>query len=111
MAARSCGSPTAAPTAASPWNSRPPEAGKYALNLYYCTSWDYAIVQAWLDGEKLGEPLDNYSPSVAWRGKAALGTRTLAAGKHRLRLQCVGRNEQSKGYYMGLDAVELRRER
>lgn len=87
-----------------------PKAGDYEVNLYFCKSWDYAIVQAYLDDEKIGEPLDNYSPAVVAGGKVSFGTHTLTAGPHRLKLQSVGKNEQSKGYFMGLDAIELKRQ-
>jgi len=84
-----------------------PKAGKYELNAYYCTSWDYAIVQAFLDDQKVGAPADNYSQGVEWRGKYTLGTLDLTAGKHRLKLQSVGKNEKSKGYFIGVDALQL----
>ncbi|MBU0607798.1 MAG: DUF2961 domain-containing protein [Armatimonadetes bacterium] len=81
--------------------------GDYEVNLYFCTSWDYAIVQPYLDDVKIGDPLDNYTPSVVARGKSSFGVHHLTAGPHRLKLQSVGKNEQSKGYYMGLDAIQL----
>ena len=84
-----------------------PKAGKYELNVYYCTSWDYAIVQADLDGQKVAAPADNYSAGVEWRGQYTLGTFDLTAGKHRLKFQSVGKNEKSKGYFIGVDALQL----
>ena len=84
-----------------------PKTGKYELNVYYCTSWDYAIVQAYLDDQKLAAPADNYSAGVEWRGKYTLGTLDLTAGKHRLKLQSVGKSERSKGYFIGVDALQL----
>jgi hypothetical protein len=37
-----------------------------------------------------------------------VGSFKLAAGKHTLRLECVGRNPLSKGNFLGLDSVRLR---
>ncbi len=84
-----------------------PKAGKYELNVYYCTSWDYAIVQAYLDDQKIGERVDNYSAGVEWRGKLSYGVFDLTAGKHQIKFQSAGRNEKSKGYFIGIDALQL----
>jgi hypothetical protein len=66
-------------------------------------SWDYGIYRATLDGKKLAV-MDLYFPTVKptphrW------GKRKLTAGKHVLRLECVGKSKESKGYLLGFDAL------
>ena len=40
-------------------------------------------------------------------GSLELGTYDLAAGRHRLRVTSVGKNPSSKGFAIGLDAIDL----
>ena len=66
-------------------------------------SWDYGIYVAKLDGRQVAR-LDLFNPAttpVAQR----LGTHKLAAGKHLLRLECIGKANASKGYFLGFDAL------
>ena len=67
---------------------------------------DYGKYRARLDDKDLGV-VDLYNPAITptphrW------GVRTLAAGKHALRLECVGKAEASTGYYLGFDALVAR---
>lgn len=70
---------------------------------------DYGIVRFTLDGEPLGEPLDLYSyPEVRASGEVALGSRKLAAGKHRLSIAIDGANPSAlRAYMVGLDYLRL----
>jgi hypothetical protein len=71
-------------------------------------SYDFGIYRLWLDGEVLGGgELDFYSKNVELR-ELDLGDRMLAAGKHILKLECVGKSPASKGWKLGLDSVRLR---
>ena len=84
------------------------KAGRYKVVVRLTKSYDYAIVQFHLDGEKLGEPLDLYSPKPVSDDPIALGTRELAAGEHKLTLEIAGTNPKSKPRHMaGLDYVKL----
>lgn len=85
-----------------------PRAGNYSLQVKYTKSWDYAIVQASLDDQKLGEAVDTYAPSVAPAEPLTLGQMRLDMGKHILRFQAVDKNAESKGYLMGIDHVVVR---
>lgn len=84
-----------------------PAAGAYRLTWYASKSHDYAIYQAELDGKPLGEPVDLYAPQWEVAGAETAVPVDLTAGKHLLRFAPVGKNENSKGYYFGLDALTL----
>jgi len=82
-------------------------AGKYAIKGQLTKSADYAIVQLYLDDQKLGEPLDLYNPQVVPTGQLALGTMDLAAGEHRFTMEVIGKNQASAAYVVGIDYVKL----
>jgi hypothetical protein len=37
-----------------------------------------------------------------------LGRHTLTDGDHVLRFECVGRNKEAKGYFLGMDCLQAR---
>jgi len=82
-----------------------PRAGSYEIVVKYTKSWDYATVQALLDGKPLGPVTDTYSPTVVSADPLTLGKLNLTAGRHVLRFQAVGHNPESKGYLMGIDHI------
>jgi hypothetical protein len=82
-----------------------PQAGSYEFVTKYTKSWDYAQVQAFLDGNPLGQAVDTYAPNVFLGEPVTLGKLELSAGRHVLRFQAVGHNPESKGYLMGIDHV------
>lgn len=69
-------------------------------------SYDYGKWQVLLDGEKVGV-WDLYDPSTLVKDHK-LGFRTLEAGSHTLRFECAGKNPESTGYFLGVDAVVAR---
>jgi hypothetical protein len=85
-----------------------PRAGSYEFVTRYTRSWDYASIQAFLDGKPLGPVADTYAVSVAPGEPQSLGKLDLTAGRHILRFQAVGHNPESKGYLMGIDHVIVR---
>ena len=88
------------------------EAGSYALSATMTRAVDYAIVQLWLDGAKLGEPIDLYNDGVAPTGPIELGTHALDAGRHVFGVEILGANEKAVPKYMvGLDRILLQPER
>ena len=71
---------------------------------------DYGIYQPVLNGVQVGKPLDLY------RAKRALWEYHIMdfwpePGEYHLRLQCVGKNEDSEGYGIGVNAVRFRERR
>jgi len=101
----------AAPAGA--WLEVPIEVGKkepLRLLLNATTSYDFGRYQAFLDGVRLGGPVDLYSENVANREIHLLDFWP-EPGTHTLRLECVGKNPRSSSYYCGLESVRLRERR
>jgi hypothetical protein len=82
-----------------------PRAGSYEFVVRYTKSWDYASIQAFLDGKPFGPVVDTYAAAVVPGDPLTLGRLDLTAGRHTLRFQAVGHNPDSKGYLMGIDHV------
>jgi hypothetical protein len=69
---------------------------------------DYGIVQLYLDGKKLGKPIDLYNNGVVPTGVLNMGIHKLSSGRHILRIEIVGANEKAlKQYMFGLDYLKL----
>ena len=69
-------------------------------------SWDYGKYRVILDGKTIATE-DLYYPNVKptdhnW------GSHKLAASPHTLRFECVGKSPDSKGYFLGFDALVAR---
>jgi hypothetical protein len=80
------------------------------LLLNVTKSYDFGRYQASLDGVKLGGAIDLYSAKTS-REEAHLLDFWPDPGRYTLRLECVGKNPQSSGYYCGLESVRLRERR
>jgi hypothetical protein len=80
------------------------------LLLNTTTSYDYGKYQAYLDGVKIGAVMDFYSEQVTNREYHLLDFWP-EPGKYTLRLECVGKNPLSGGYYLGIESVRLRERR
>ena len=86
-------------------------AGRYRIELVFTQAHSYGQWQLSLDGKRLGKPVDGYAPSVvALGGKVSLGSATLEAGAHRLRVDVVGRHPKSTAYLVGLGHLTLKPE-
>ena len=84
------------------------EAGKYELKLQMTKAHDYAVVQLYLDDQKLGDPVDLYAKGLDHTGLQSFGVRELTAGQHKLTAEIVGANDDAaKAYMFGLDCVKL----
>ncbi len=87
------------------------EIGTYQLSATMTRAVDYAIVQLWLDGAKLGEPIDLYNDGVVPTGPIQLGTHELEPGRHAFGVEILGANEKAvKKYMVGLDRILLQPE-
>ncbi|MBN2139041.1 MAG: DUF2961 domain-containing protein [Sedimentisphaerales bacterium] len=73
-------------------------------------SYDFGKYQAYLNGVKLGGVMDLYGEDIAGREYHLLDFWP-DPGKYTLRLECVGKNERSKGFYAGIESVRLRERR
>ncbi|HVM48316.1 MAG TPA: DUF2961 domain-containing protein [Candidatus Acidoferrum sp.] len=88
------------------------KAGTYKLGAQMTKAPDYGIVQLYLDGQQLGDPIDLYHSSVAPTGLQPLGRHDLTAGEHKLAIVITGANERAiKAYMFALDYVQLTRAR
>jgi hypothetical protein len=85
-----------------------PAKREYEIVIRVTTSWDYADIQASLDGVPVGPVLKCYSPEVRLLDPASLGKFALTAGRHTLRLQAAGKSPESRGYLMGIDYIDVR---
>ncbi len=69
-------------------------------------SWDYGTYRALLDGQEIARnELYAASPTL---NTHPWGLHKLAPGEHILRLECVGKPDKSKGYFLGFDALTAR---
>ncbi|MCC6125848.1 MAG: DUF2961 domain-containing protein [Pirellulales bacterium] len=75
------------------------------MTLRACHARDYGIYRVLLDGKPVGT-LDFYSSKLDVLDKK-LGWRELSPGEHVLRFECIGKNPDSAGYLLGIDALTL----
>jgi len=73
-------------------------------------SYDFGKYQASLDGVKLGAAMDFYSEKIVNREFHLLDFWP-EPGQYILRLECVGKQPRSQGFYLGLESVRLRARR
>jgi hypothetical protein len=73
-------------------------------------SYDFGQYQVSLNGTKLGEPVDLYSPEIVNQEFHVLDFWP-EPGKYRLRMDCTGKNPKSGGYFLGIESVRLRERR
>jgi D-arabinan exo alpha-(1,3)/(1,5)-arabinofuranosidase (non-reducing end) len=85
--------------------------GTYKLATRLTKAADYGIVQFYLDGNKVLEPMDMYHPDgVIATKKIKLGKFKLDKGQHVLTVEVVGTNPKAiKRYMVGIDYVELKK--
>jgi hypothetical protein len=83
--------------------------GKYKLVGELTKAKDYAVVQFWVNGEKVGAPIDLYNaPDVIPTGAVEIGTVDLKAGKHTVVVEIVGKNDSAEPAFMvGIDRLRL----
>lgn len=102
-----------APSADNAWVEIPFEVKQkepLRLLLRATRSYDFGKYQATLNGVKLGGPLDFFSEKVVDHEFHLLDFWP-DPGSYTLRLECVGKNPRSDGYYFGLESVRLRERR
>ncbi len=84
-----------------------PTAGTYDLAAYFTLADDYGKVAVHLDEGVVLPSWDGHSRNLIRSEKVSLGRRDLAAGRHALVVEAVGKNERSAGYMFGLDCLAL----
>jgi hypothetical protein len=99
--------------------------GRYELLAQVAHAPDYGIYETWLDGKPLGqevqlehEPganlgggtrIDAYRDEIYVAEDHLLAWRELSRGRHTLSFRCVGKNQLSAGYDLGVDTLILSR--
>ena len=81
------------------------QAGTYRLSAVYLRSFDYGIVQAYVDGQAVGQPVDTYSPAITPGLIVPLGERKLTGPGFRFRVEVTDKAQRSPGYFFGVDAL------
>lgn len=81
--------------------------GDYLLLAVFYKSPHYGIVQPSLDGEKLGKPVNTFSPTGYFSDPIVLGRRHLTRDRHRLRLTVAGQDDESQGHYFSVKYFAL----
>jgi hypothetical protein len=83
-------------------------AGHYKLSVQMTRAPDYGIVQLYLDGQKLGKPVDLYRASVGPFRLVSFDAQDLTAGEHKFGVEITGANAKAiKSYMFGLDYLKL----
>jgi hypothetical protein len=82
-------------------------AGRYDILAQFTKAPDYATIQLYWDGKKLGEKLDAYAQTVVPSGELKIGTLELPAGESKLDIEIVGANKKANGRAVGLDYLRL----
>jgi hypothetical protein len=88
-----------------------PDDGTYQVVMYLTRAHDYGVVQFFVNGQRLGKPIDGFHANgVVATGPINLGRVELKKGTATLRGEVVGTNEKSVGLrtMWGLDCVVLR---
>jgi hypothetical protein len=83
------------------------KAGRWRLRVLATAAPDFGTVRPALDGKPLGQDFDLYCGRISPSGSLELGTLDLTVGQHRLRFAVAGKNTVSKGFFFGLDALDL----
>lgn len=73
-------------------------------------SYDFGRFQISLNGVKLGAPIDFFSPTVSVEEVHLLDFWP-DPGSYRLRIECVGKNPRSEGFFIGIESLRLRERR
>jgi hypothetical protein len=84
-----------------------PRGGTYDLSAVLTQAADYGTLAFELDGQRLGDPIDGYSPTVRTTDLLPVGRVALGAGAHALTLRVARRNPASSGFLAGVDLLEL----
>jgi hypothetical protein len=81
------------------------KAGRYRVTVVYSKSFDYAKVQAYVNDRAVGDVTDTYSAKFAPDYAVELGTFDFEAGQVPMKFEVVGRNDDSPGYFFGIDCI------
>jgi hypothetical protein len=86
-----------------------PKAGTYDLSTVLTKAPDYGIHTLSVDGQRIGEPFDGYDPTGVSTQEVNYGTVQLDEGRHTLTLTVTGKNAASRGFFAGVDLIQLKK--
>lgn len=81
--------------------------GNYNVVLYTMKSWDYGKYDIYMDDVLIKRAVDFYSDSMLTDIQIKLGEMNMSVGEHKLKLVVSGKNGDSAGYILGVDAIEF----
>jgi hypothetical protein len=82
--------------------------GRYKLVAKLTKARDYGIIQFWVNGEKVGKPIDLYNSEVIPSGLIEVGAVDVKSGEQIVEVEIVGKNESAVPQYMvGIDLLKL----
>lgn len=84
-----------------------PNAGTYDLSSVFTKAPDYGIHTLSIDGQRVGEPFDGYDPAGVTTQRVNYGAIQLEEGRHTVTLTVTGKNANSRGFFAGVDLIEL----
>jgi len=83
-----------------------PKSSTYDLSAVFTRARDYGIHTLSVDGKRVGQPFDAYSPTLGTQ-RADYGQVELSEGRHTLTLTVTGKNDSSSGFFAGVDLLQL----
>ena len=90
------------------FNVEVPEAGPFEIVAAFLHDREMGIVQAALNGEPIGDPVDYYKPDLTAPGPVSLGVHQFREGKNELSFRMTGSNPDAEpNYIFGLDYLKL----
>jgi hypothetical protein len=84
-----------------------PRTGTYDVSTLQTRAADYGITELAIDGTTAGGPFDGYSPTLIGDARAQYGLVELTEGTHTVTFTVTGRNAASRGFFAGIDVIEL----
>ncbi|MEP0766208.1 MAG: DUF2961 domain-containing protein [Fimbriimonadia bacterium] len=82
-----------------------PGSAPFSIVGNFCKAADYGIIQFYVNGQKVGGPVDFYNDGIVYE-KRVIGVVDLKRGENILEAEIVGANEKTiKRYMMGLDYI------
>ena len=84
-----------------------PVTGTFDVSAVLTRAADYGIAQFAIDGDDLGQPVDNYQAAGVGTVTRELGSLGLTAGPHSLTMTATAKNAAALSYMIGLDVLEL----
>ena len=86
------------------------KAGKHELFATFTKAIDYGIIQLFLNGNKIGHPIDGFNTAVTNTGPLSFGTHDFVGGKNRLAIKVTDKNPKATGTMVGIDYIWLKSE-